>query len=331
MENDSNAQQLFFQHIKGILPAHLSLVDEVAERLSISNDSAYRRIRGEKAISFGELRTLCTHFKISLDQLLHLETGTVLFEGRFVSHSDLDLDSYLRGLLQLLQYTRSFARHEVLCNAKDMPIFHHFNFPELAAFKAFFWMKTIMQYPQYARKRFVPDEIAHSSIQLCAQLIDAYNRIPSQEIWNMDGVHATIQQIEYYRDTKVFASDQDLKKIYDRLQDTLDHLEAQVEQGQKFPVGTKPVGQGAPFKFYINEFIIGDNTYLIRLNDSRMVILNHSVLNTIRTTDPYFTERTEVHFQNMISRSTQVSAVGEKDRSRFFHSWRDMVEASRNR
>lgn len=41
-------QQHFFDHIKERLPTHLSLVDEVAELLSISNDSAYRRIRGEK-------------------------------------------------------------------------------------------------------------------------------------------------------------------------------------------------------------------------------------------------------------------------------------------
>jgi len=33
-------QQLFFQHLRGGLPGHLSLVDEVAELLNISNDSA---------------------------------------------------------------------------------------------------------------------------------------------------------------------------------------------------------------------------------------------------------------------------------------------------
>jgi hypothetical protein len=41
------AQLQFFKHIKSILPAHLSLVDAVADVLEVSNDSAYRRIRGE--------------------------------------------------------------------------------------------------------------------------------------------------------------------------------------------------------------------------------------------------------------------------------------------
>ena len=64
MENPPSVQQIFFQHVKDHLPAHLSLVDEIAELLNISIDSAYRRIRGEKAISFEELRTLCSHFRI---------------------------------------------------------------------------------------------------------------------------------------------------------------------------------------------------------------------------------------------------------------------------
>lgn len=331
MTYDTNVQPLFFQHIKGILPSHLSLVDEIAELLHISNDSAYRRIRGEKAISFEELRTLCVHFKVSLDQLLHLDTDTVLFEGKFIEHTGFDIDSYLRGLLKLLQYTSSFERNEIWCMAKDIPIFHFFNFVELAAFKVFFWMKTILQYPQYVKKRFVVEEIAPSTIQLCMRLIEAYNKIPSQEIWNIEGLHATIQQVEYCRDTKVFASGQDLEMVYDRLLKSLDHIEAQAEQGCKFPIDAKQPAQGTAYKFYINEFLIGDNTYLVHHNDSRMVLLNHSALNTIQTKDRYFAERTEVHFQNMIRRSTQISAVGERERSRFFNSWREKIEASRSR
>ena len=71
----TNVQVLFFQHIKNNLPPHLSMVDEVAELLNISNDSAYRRIRGEKAIAFEELQVLCSKYKISLDQFLHLRIG----------------------------------------------------------------------------------------------------------------------------------------------------------------------------------------------------------------------------------------------------------------
>ena len=49
--NPASTQYLFFQQLKSQLPPHKALVDEVASLLGISNDSAYRRIRGDKPIA----------------------------------------------------------------------------------------------------------------------------------------------------------------------------------------------------------------------------------------------------------------------------------------
>ena len=83
--DSSQTQQLFFNHIKSKLPQHLSFVDEVAELLNISNDSAYRRIRGEKPIGLDEVQLLCNKYQVSLDQLLHIESNTVIFSGNRLS------------------------------------------------------------------------------------------------------------------------------------------------------------------------------------------------------------------------------------------------------
>ena len=328
MENSTSVQKVFFQHVKDNLPPHLSLVDEIAELLNISNDSAYRRIRGEKEISFEEIRTLCSHFRISLDQLFHLETDAIIFWGKFINNTDFGFDQYLQDILRLLQYINSFDRKEISFMSKDIPLFHHFNFPELAAFKCFFWVKTILQNPLYNKKRFVADDLQPSIHATCTKIIEAYNKIPSQEIWHAESIHATIRQIEYYKETKVFASKEDLNKVYVCLHKTIDHIEAQVEAGCKFAFCEQQPVKMAPLKFYINEFLLGDNTYLVTLNDSRMVLVNHTVLNTIRTKDSYFTACTDEHFQNIIRKSTQVSGVGEKERSKYFNVLREKIEDS---
>lgn len=49
--NAAELQTAFLKQIKNQLPPHLSLVDAIAEQLNISNDSAYRRIRGEKHLT----------------------------------------------------------------------------------------------------------------------------------------------------------------------------------------------------------------------------------------------------------------------------------------
>jgi Helix-turn-helix. len=140
-------QQVFFQHVKANLAVHLSLVDEVAELLNISNDSAYRRIRGEKPLSFEELKALCAHYKISLDQLFHLNNDSFLFSGPLANNNNFGIESYLQYLLNQLNYFNTFEHRELYFIGKDMFIFHCFGFHELTVFKIFFWMKTILQYP----------------------------------------------------------------------------------------------------------------------------------------------------------------------------------------
>src|SRR6185295_11043190 len=144
-------QQVLFEQIKKSLAPHLSLVDEIAELLSISNDSSYRRIRGEKPLIFEELKKLAVHYRLSLDALLHLETDSTVFHGQYVTSQNFDFATYLKDMLRQLQHVQSFEKNDFYYEAKDIPPFHYFQFPELASFKYFFWMKTILQYPEYAK------------------------------------------------------------------------------------------------------------------------------------------------------------------------------------
>src|SRR5258707_5694510 len=102
-------QQLFFNHIRSKLPAHLSFVDEVADLLNISNDSAYRRIRGEKPMGLDELQVLCNKYQVSLDQLLQIKTDTVIFSYDKVDNLLFDFNKYLQfvannlGVFKMLQ------------------------------------------------------------------------------------------------------------------------------------------------------------------------------------------------------------------------------------
>src|SRR6185369_5183870 len=108
-----SVQQLFFQHIKNNLPPHLSLVDEIAEILNISVDSAYRRIRAEKPITFEEIQKLSTHYKISLDQFLHLQTDSLIFTGKIVTDPENYFGPYLTNLLQNFIFLNSFEQRHL--------------------------------------------------------------------------------------------------------------------------------------------------------------------------------------------------------------------------
>ncbi|MBA2329659.1 MAG: hypothetical protein H0V91_08575, partial [Flavisolibacter sp.] len=59
-------QDTLFQRIKEKLSPNQSLADVISEILFVSNDSAYRRIRGETPLVLEEAQLLCQHFDISL-------------------------------------------------------------------------------------------------------------------------------------------------------------------------------------------------------------------------------------------------------------------------
>lgn len=101
-------QKRFFNQLKSRLPQHMSMVDEIAELLNISNDSSYRRIRGEKAITLEEIQKLCNHFKLSLDQLLSIDTDTTLFYGQWADYRNFNFETYLADMLRQLQQINRF-------------------------------------------------------------------------------------------------------------------------------------------------------------------------------------------------------------------------------
>src|SRR5689334_14715830 len=137
----SQLQSQIFQYIKNRLSSHLSLVDEVASVLQISTDSAYRRIRGEKALSLEEIYKLCVQYQLSLDHLLNLSSEGFLFRGNFVNPHAFRYEEYLSNIVQQVKYMNGFKQKSMTYLAKDIPIFHHYHFREIAAFKYYFWMK----------------------------------------------------------------------------------------------------------------------------------------------------------------------------------------------
>lgn len=99
--NAVELQTAFLKQIKNVLAQHLTLVDALAEQLNISNDSAYRRIRGEKHLTFDEIQILSAHCKISLDSFLHLQNDSLTFWGRNIDRQTFDFENYLQGIVSL--------------------------------------------------------------------------------------------------------------------------------------------------------------------------------------------------------------------------------------
>lgn len=322
----SDVQQLFFQHLKGKLPAHVSLVDEIAGFLSISNDSAYRRIRGEKSISFEELQRLCSNYKISLDSFLHLQGNSFIFNGKLKSNSDNSFEEWIESLLEQLQLVNSYKEKHVYFLLKDIPPYVHFLIPELVRFKIFLWMKSILDYKSLRGVKFDLQDPRYNKFDAIAKKItDLYTRIPMTEIWNAESIDSTLRQINFYKEAGSFKNPADIKLLYLKVEDLVNHLEKQAELGLKFHVGQEPTSSSAEYRLYVNELILGDNTVFAKLDNSRITFLNYGVLQIVYTMDDRFNNAMGDNFDNLVKKSMMISQSGEKERFRFFNKLREKI------
>ena len=330
MKSD-NFQLQLFAHLKEVMPAHLSMVDELVDLLNLSADSVYRRIRGEKELSINELKEICIHYQLSLDHLLDLNEDSVLFKAPGMNGISGEFVDYLKDMLKQFKYFNSFEKKEMNYLCKDSTLWNFYLFPELAAFKTFFWSKTINQHPDLHDQIFSYEEFPFiECFKIGQQILQEYNQIPSVELWNLESMHSTINQISYYKDAGNFKTDPDFLLVLESLHKMINHLQLETEKGFKFMPGATDVSYKAPIQFYVNELILGNNTMVINLNGKNLTMVTYSVLHYLFTRNPTFSASVLDSFQNLLSRSTLISKSAEKERNRFFNTLRLKVNALRN-
>lgn len=328
----ANIQQSFFQKIKESTPHHLSFVDEVASLLNISNDSVYRRIRGEKVISLEEVQVLCAHYKISLDKILNLPSDSFIFTGLLGDETEDNFRHWLANVHQVFQLLNSFKEKHLTVLMKDIPPFVHFQIPELALFKCYFWMKSILHYDSLKNVKFdLEDEVLKQYLPITNQIIQLYYTIPMTEIWNVESLNSSIRQIKFYHEAGMIKDIATTKMLLEKLEILINHLEQQAESGLKFEIGKRPVATSPVYRMYVNELILGDNTYLAQLGEKSIVFLNHSVLYFVGTSDEKFTAAMVNNLKNLERKSTMISSTSEKERTMFFNTLRKEIRVTIDR
>ena len=319
MENEFNIQIRFFHELKSKIQPNLSLVDIVSDELGISTDSAYRRIRGETSLTIEELKQLSNKFEISLDAVFTSTSNSVLFSYRAINPDKFNYTRYFTSLIDNMQALGAFNLKEIVYAAKDIPIFYFFILPRVAAFKLFFWMRNIYNFPKFENKIFDPNEISGDLINVSRKFWESYVYIPSIEIWSEETYKITLRQIEYYYSSGRFAEKKDALELLEDYRKIFEHIQNQAEHGCKFLYGKEPSADDQNYKLYFNEVIISDNTILFKMGDFNMVHMGHNVMNILTTTDPSFCQDTIAIQKNMMKNSTLISVVGEKERFRLFN------------
>lgn len=319
-----SVQSSFLEQVKKKLPVNVSLADEIAEVLNISRDSAYRRIRGETVLSLDEAKTLCTKFGLSLDSLLAIQSEIIPFRHLIVNNKPETFEHWLRSMLENLELIERYSgEREIIFSAKDVPVFHYFRYPELCAFKMFFWMKSVLNHPELQEKKFSASLVRNEFLALARKIAKIYNDVPSVEVWSDETTNVTLKQLEFYHESGFFTNSSDSTPILEQYFQMNRDIKDYAARGFKQP--------DIPFTLYKNEILIADNTILYRMGDNKTVYISHNITELLLTAHERFTAQTESFINNLQSRSVLISTTGEKERNKFFNRIEEKIEVVRKK
>ena len=317
----------FFKEIKERLSDNVSLVDEVADLMGVSNDSAYRRIRGETELTFAEIKILSNHFRISLDGIIESTSSTVNFHFKSMSERNFSYVSYMESILDTMNNLVIEDESEFIFICNDIPFFHIFHIPEVAIFKSFVWQKTVLGYDEMKGKKFELSRPEESLRNASIGLRDIYAKIPSTEIFHPGTFDVTLNQIEYYSVAGLFQNWKDAILICDKLHELVNHLETQAVQAHKFhPKQELPEIVSKNYSLYFNDVLYIEDAVLINSAETKSVYLINMTLNSLITHSDKFYNHFKKNVENLLAKSTLISGTSEKETSRVFMNYRKKID-----
>ncbi|HCX21330.1 MAG: hypothetical protein CMB80_10640 [Flammeovirgaceae bacterium] len=330
MTDNLNIQSSFLNLVKEKVDPKISFVDELSDLLSVSKDSAYRRLRGETLLTFEEISLISDKYKVSVDGFLNPASNeSILFNSQNISPAS-DYKAYLSSIYDHLTLVNRFEKKKMMYLAKDILPMHYYQFPALSWFKSFFWQKTILNQENMSRLSYKPDQIDPEISSRCKVIWSEFMKIPSVEIWSEETIHISLRQIEYYFDIELIDQESALL-IISELADMIDLFREEAQQGKKMHIGAPTSGSLNTFQLYYNEVLIGDNTILFEMDEQRIAFIAYNTLSVLSTSDARFCDSIHQHMVNIMKKSTCISQGAEKARNKFFNRIESKINALENK
>lgn len=327
--NPKEIQLTFLNKVKASLPQHISFVEELSELLNTSTDSAYRRLRGDTLLGIDEIAKICGHFKVSFNNQEHDDHATVQFNYFKLGNSEEQFKKWLTAMLSDVKQIKSVQGSRILYAADDVPIWHHFHDEQLTSFKIFYWLKSIVNAPRFTALKYHQSHIDSSYIELAKQMLLNYNQVQSTEIWSEDTLNSTLKQVEYYWESGFFESQSIALEICDAIERTIEVLMTKCENESKLDSSSGEIVKN--FQMYQSEIMIGNNSILVYMGETKVSYLSNNTFNMIHTMSPAFVEENESWIYNLTKKSILISGVSEKHRNKFFNIMFQKIEALRKK
>ncbi|NJM14385.1 MAG: hypothetical protein HC896_02525 [Bacteroidales bacterium] len=210
--------------------------------------------------------------------------------------------------------------------AEDVPIYHNFRVPELAAFKAFYWLNSVINVEGLRGQKYSKGLISDEILELSHEIYELCTCFPTIEIWSTLTPYSLTMQIEYFWGAGFFESKEQAVAICEFAKEEFKRIQVEAEAGCKFNKYGQ-LKETSPYLLFHSDIEIGNNTILVEVEQQKSLYLTHNTLNKITTFNRRFVEESEEWLKVLMKKSTPLSGVSEKQRNQFFNRIHNHIQA----
>jgi len=310
-------QKQFLEKVKSLVVKKKEYIEEISKLLEISTDSTYRRFRGDTSLSLEEIIRLCEFYKVDFDFESH-STNLVLFRYNYLKNLQ-DFEDYLKSVLKQIRKLERSKVKEIFFLALDVPMFHHFKHPTLAAFKVFFWLKNVVDDASFKNLKFQNGLIPPELLKMGKQIYDAYASISSTEIWTANTANSLISQIEFSWNSGLFESKEIALQV---CKEAIDEIKLIHKKSGACSKELSNIDSSLNYNYflYLSDMEFSNNCIYIKHDESQEVYLGFQTINNITSIDQTFCSETSQWIETLKEKSILISGLGEKQRYIFFES-----------
>lgn len=328
MKKKHTLQAFIFDKLQSHFKKTSDVVSALSNLFNLHPDGVYRRIRGESELRPDEIEIIASEYKISIDAYIFKDSDSVLFQFNPFVKPIKNFDDYINELYAAVKPLSELKGLTLLSASSELPLFYFLSSPALFTFKMFVWARSIWNFEHIQKEKFSLKLISPSTQEKAHQIWDIYKVQNTVEMWSLNILDSTINQIEYYFSIKIIKSKTDALKLCTALFDLVSNLEIMATQGKRI---TDKSAAKDSFKLYHNELNFANNTILIESEMINLVYTNFVIPDYLRTTDTRIVKHTQNWFSDIVSKSTQISTQGEKSRKYFFETLFDKIERLKGR
>lgn len=303
-------QVAFLQKIKQQqVSNHKLIAGEIADVLGISRSEAYHKIQGTSLLTLPQIHLLCKTFNLPFCIGGNDTAATTAFQYLPFYHQQIPIDKYLLLLNKFLCSINHVEVKKLFCATEDIPTFHLFKYPELGAFKMYYWNRRMQKSNSKSNlSNFTMESVNKENVKSAYELYQLYNQIPCVEIWSRGSLFNTVDQIKYAAESGIIKDKKLGRLIAQQFISVLQDIERYAIHEDRQENGS------ASFQWYFCE-VIGNITYMAQIDKKELAFIRFNTFNTMNTDDEVMCKEIRLWMEALIYDAVNFTGKGSKHRN----------------